>query len=58
MAKRNLSDVCTNCRDNDRSISKCMARCGVPLDILVAVEHERNRADGKIMNLLIDRRVK
>ena len=58
MAKRNLSDTCKRCNIKHSSIRKCMDICMIPLEILVTVEHERGKADGKIMKMLIDERVK
>lgn len=40
--KRNLCDFCKDCEDNDKSITFCFDICGTPIDILHAVEEERN----------------
>lgn len=58
MPRRNLSEQCKSCNVKHTSIKKCMDICMIPLEILVAVEHERSKADGKIMKILIDRDVK
>lgn len=42
--KRNICDMCKNCKDNDKSIPYCFDVCGAPIDILRLIEEQRNKS--------------
>lgn len=49
--RRNLNPKCEKCEDNKQSLVKCMNECGIPVDILDAVEKERNeKVKGSVCN--------
>lgn len=43
---RNLCDDCKDCEYKNNCMTECMDICGVPLDILEAVENKRNKEVG------------
>ena len=48
---RNLNPKCAKCEDNKQSLTKCMNECGIPWDILHAMEEERNeKVKGSVCN--------
>ena len=49
--ERNLNPKCAKCEDNKQSLTKCMNECGIPWDILHAMEEERNeKVKGSVCN--------
>ena len=46
MKKRNLSDVCYGCPDNDKSLLWCFDSCNIPYQYLEVIEKIRNKSKG------------